>query len=73
MQADHMWLASVWPFVFQTAKKTSAGGKQSATADAEIGFPQVSRLSLMLSHVFFFFILLWRKYNLVFAVGNKFL
>lgn len=35
-----MWLALVWSFVFQTAKEASAEGKQSATADAEIGFPE---------------------------------
>lgn len=33
-----MWLASVWSFVFQTAKEAGAEGKHSATADAEIIF-----------------------------------
>lgn len=35
-----MWLASVWSFVFQTAKEAAtAEGKHSATADAEMDFP----------------------------------
>lgn len=31
-----MWLASLWSFVFQTAKEAAAAGKRSGTADAQI-------------------------------------
>lgn len=60
-----MWSASLWPFVFQTAKEALVEGKQSATADAEIGFPEFhgsAWCSAFLALLFCFFfnkLLIW--------------